>query len=194
MNMDKYILDKRWIMDFRKSQCVFMFLAMSVVTGYSTASEVRDLAKPVDEVAIEETQQDYSEAFIAAGFESIEGEWLSDCGKDSIVLNAAYSPGRVQKIIDLNGDGLYEIILSEGSSLCAGNTGVVTYIMLRNMEGEWIVLEEFIGFPHILDTRSTAGWLDIKIVGPGFCHVVISYVNGSYNFNRTEYNGKPCDR
>lgn len=142
-------------------------------------------------VSAESSESDYSEAFIAAGFEKIDSQWVSDCGKTSLKNDWLYDAGVVDRNIDLNGDSIPEILIIEGGTFCAGNTGIVTYI-LQHEKNEWSLVTKFVGHAEILNSRSSDGWLDIMVGGPGFCFDVKAYSGGRYKLDRTEYDGKPC--
>ena len=79
----------------------------------SAAALAQPLAQPVLSPA------DETAAFRAAGFTRAAGQWRAceDPGTDS------YSPGAIDQVADLNGDGRPEAIISEGSSFCYGMQG-----------------------------------------------------------------------
>lgn len=61
---------------------------------------------------------DQAAAFKTAGFK-LKGKRWQACDDPSL----SYTPGTIQEVRDLNGDGLPETIISEGGTYCYGNTG-----------------------------------------------------------------------
>lgn len=57
MIISKHYLDRRWCVNIKRSKCIFMFLAMLVVAGCSTASEIKDLDALVKETVLSERQE-----------------------------------------------------------------------------------------------------------------------------------------
>jgi len=61
-----------------------------------------------------------SAAFLAAGFKRHDKQWRSACEDPGTPSD---SPGSVNNVADLNGDGRPEVVIIEGSAYCYGNTG-----------------------------------------------------------------------
>ena len=62
------------------------------------------------------SDSDRAAAFEAAGFKQVAGQWRAcEAPEDSI-----YTAGEIEQIVDLNGDGRPEAIITEGSTFCYG--------------------------------------------------------------------------
>lgn len=128
-----------------------------------------------------------SAVFAAAGFRSRSGQWRS-CEDPS----ASYAPGKIEVVRDLNGDGLPEAIVTEGSGFCYGNTGTAFWLVGKQPDGRWKLLFNASGIPEFLGTRGPGGWPDLSVGGPGFCFPVLRWNGRAYDNHRLEYQGKPC--
>src|SRR4030095_15498920 len=62
---------------------------------------------------------DETAAFKAAGY-TLKGKQWRACNDPT----PSYTPGAVQEVRDVNGDGRPEAVITEGSAFCHGNTGV----------------------------------------------------------------------
>jgi hypothetical protein len=132
---------------------------------------------------------DEAAAFRAAGFTRTSGQWQA-CGDPG---TASYSPGAIDSVADLNGDGLLEAFISEGSVFCFGNTGVGYTIVSRQRDGNWKLVTGGPGIPMPLESKGADGWADLEIGGPGFCFPVERWNGSEYQLNRHEYEGKACN-
>jgi len=132
---------------------------------------------------------DQTAAFKAAGFKLVGKQWRSNCGDPG---TASYTPGAVETVADLNGDGLPEAVLTEGSAFCYGNTGQGYWLMSKQKAGGWKVMTSGTGMIQALKTKGVGGWPDISIGGPGFCFPVERWNGKAYALHRREYEGKPC--
>lgn len=65
------------------------------------------------------TPADRTAAFRAAGFTWENGHW-SACGDPG---TASYSPGQIETVRDINGDGRVDAVITEGGTYCFGMTG-----------------------------------------------------------------------
>ena len=130
---------------------------------------------------------DQAVAFLAAGFRQEGGKWRK-CEDPT----PSYSPGAVELVRDLNGDGRPEAVLVEGGTFCYGNTGQGYWLVTQQADGSWKLVTNGIGILLLLETKGAAGWPDIQIGGPGFCFPVERFDGKAYVFNRNEYEGKPC--
>jgi hypothetical protein len=129
-------------------------------------------------------------AFKAAGFTLRSGHWRhSSCDDPG---TASYSPGEIEKVQDLNGDGAPEAIIVEGSTFCYGATGAGYSLVTRQKTGGWRLLSSGPGMIIVLPTKSPGGWADIAIGGPGFCFPVHRRNEQGYGLHRYEYEGKKC--
>ena len=144
----------------------------------SAAALAQQVLSPADEAA----------AFRAAGFTQVEGQWRA-CEDPG---TASYSPGAMDQVADLNGDGRPEAIISESSSFCYGMQGSGYALVSKQADGAWTLITNGSGIPTPLGTRGTSGWPDLEIGGPGFCFAVERWNGKAYVLNRHEYDGKAC--
>ncbi len=128
-------------------------------------------------------------AFKAAGF-TLKGKQWQACDDPTV----SYTPGAIQEIRDLNGDGLPEVIIAEGSGYCYGNTGISYSLVSKQAKGGWKLVANGTGMLTILDTKGAGNWPDLEIGGPGFCFPVERWNGRQYTLHRHEYEGKPCRR
>ncbi|MCL4720579.1 MAG: DUF642 domain-containing protein, partial [Gammaproteobacteria bacterium] len=126
--------------------------------------------------------------FQAAGFSQRGGQWRSGCDDPT----PTYSPGSVDSVADLNGDGRPEAVIVEGGTYCYGNTGLGYWLMSQQADGSWKLMSNGIGIVEILTTKGNAGWPDLSIGGPGFCFPVLRWNGQSYAQHRWEYDRKAC--
>jgi hypothetical protein len=131
---------------------------------------------------------DEAAAFKAAGFTKRRGAWRTDCDDGA----PSYSPGSIDKVADVNGDGRTDVILTEGGSSCYGNTGQGYWVVTKLADGNWKVLSHGPGIPELLATKGADGWPDISVGGPGFCFPVERWNGREYKVQRWEYEGKAC--
>jgi hypothetical protein len=127
-------------------------------------------------------------AFRAGGFKLQGGKWHA-CGDSG---TASYTAGAVEAVKDLNGDGRPEVVLTEGSTYCFGNTGTGFKLVSKQADGTWKLVTESEGIATFLAVRGVGGWPDIEIGGPGFCFPVERWNGRAYVPNRHQYEGKPC--
>lgn len=132
---------------------------------------------------------DEAAAFKAAGFKQHGKQWKS-C-KDS---SDSYVPGAIEKVQDLNGDGLPEAVITEGGTGCYGDTGVGYTLVSKQADGNWKVLSRGIGILLVQATKGKDGWPDLEIGGPGFCFPVERWNGSEYKVVGKQYAGKPCQR
>jgi hypothetical protein len=124
----------------------------------------------------------------AAGFTRTARGWEKCEDPGSI----AYAPGEVGERGDFNGDGRPDAIVNEGSTACAGMTGNIYTLVSQQADGGWKIIDERIGLASFLATKGADGWPDIEVGAPGFCFAVLRFDGDSYELNRSEYEGKPC--
>ena len=130
---------------------------------------------------------DEAAAFKAAGY-TLKGKQWRAC-KDS---SSSYTPGAVEQVRDVNGDGRPEAVITEGSTLCHGNTGVGYSLVSKQADGSWKLITNGTGVLSFLNTKRVGGWPDIEIGGPGFCFPVERWNGQKYVLQRHQYEGKPC--
>lgn len=128
--------------------------------------------------------------FRAAGLKQTKRGWESGCDDPS--AGAAYGPGSIEEMKDLNGDGRPEAVVTEGGSYCYGNTGTAFWLVSQQANGSWKLIYNETGIAEFLKTKGVGGWPDISIGGPGFCFPVMRWNGAAYKFNRNAYEGKPC--
>lgn len=128
-------------------------------------------------------------AFAAAGFVEQDGKWVA-CVDDP---TESYSAGKIEQVIDANGDAQPEAVIAEGSLFCYGMQGAGYYIVSRQADGSWKLLTSGSGIPIFLETMGADGWRDLQIGGPGFCFAVERWNGSEYVLNRYEYEGKRCN-
>ncbi|WP_137939900.1 hypothetical protein [Chitinivorax sp. B] len=155
-------------------------LAVSVLMSLIAASTsgAAERLSPTDEAA----------AFKAAGFKKKGKQWRA-CEDPT----PTYGPGTIQEVLDLNGDGQPEAIITEGGTYCYGNTGSGYGLVSKQANGSWKLLSHGIGILSILPTKGVDGWPDLEIGGPGFCFPVERWNGKKYALNRHQYEGKPCN-
>jgi hypothetical protein len=131
---------------------------------------------------------DEAAAFKAAGFTKRGGMWRSGCDDPT----ASYTPGRIEKVADLNGDGLPDAVISEGGTYCYGNTGQAYWLVSKLATGGWKLMTNGTGILEFLKTKGAGGWPDVSVGGPGFCFPVERWNGREYKLQRWEYEGKAC--
>jgi hypothetical protein len=128
-------------------------------------------------------------AFKAAGF-SLKGKRWQACDDPT----PTYTPGAIEDVRDLNGDGYPEAIITEGGTFCYGNTGVGYRLVSKQADGRWRLMTQGVGIVNVLPDRGVGGWPDLEIGGPGFCFPVQRWNGREYVVQRQQYEGKPCRR
>ena len=140
------------------------------------------------------TPADFAAAFTAAGLVRQNGTWTSCTDDDTGQSSAEIQNGDVR---DINGDGVNDLIITEGSEACYGNTGTGYHIMTRDAGGAWIKLASDTGIPTFLPTavKTPGGWPDIEVGGPGFCFPVERWNGQAYvQYRNHEYDKGACKR
>lgn len=132
--------------------------------------------------------QDEAAAFRAAGFSWQDRRWRL-CDDPT----SAYVPGAIQEVRDVNGDGLPEMVITEGGTYCYGNTGSGYSLVSKQPGGDWMRVTFGTGILRFLETTGVDGWQDIEIGGPGFCFPVQRWNGKGYELNRYHYDGKTCN-
>jgi hypothetical protein len=126
-------------------------------------------------------------AFKAAGYTLKGTEWRL-CDDPT----PTYTPGTIQDVRDLNGDGLPEAVITEGGTFCYGNTAFGYSLVSKQSDGNWKLITSGTGTPIFLATKGVGGWPDIEIGGPGFCFPVERWNGNVYVLHRHQYEGKLC--
>lgn len=109
--------------------------------------------------------------------------------RDGKLLNTCAEPVDPQvDVIDLNGDGVPEVFVLVGTSLCYGMAGGELSLLIKDKWERW---HSNLGFPaggyKLLGTKNK-GYPDIEIVRPGRCFPVWRWNGSAYAI----YKG--CDR
>lgn len=154
-----------------------LFPAMLVVLFCLPVLASSPKLSPTDEAA----------AFKAAGF-TLQGKQWRACDDQS----SSYTPGVIEEVRDLNGDGRLEALVTEGSTDCYGNTGVGYSVVSQQTNGSWKLMTKGIGMVTFLNTKGAGGWPDIEVGGPGFCFPVLRWNGSEYVLHGHQYEGKPC--
>jgi hypothetical protein len=154
----------------------FLFASIVVLAGSPVAAQVK--LSSVELAAV----------FKAAGFKLQGGKWQA-CGDPG---TASYTPGEIQEVRDLNGDGRPEAIVTEGSTFCYGSTEVGYTLVSKQADGKWKRIAARPGVATILKTKGVGGWPDIEVGGPGFCFPVERWNGSEYKLDRHQYEGKTC--
>jgi len=121
------------------------------------------------------SDEDLADAFATAGFEQDDKGNYIRCQEDPPTMS--YMPGQAE-VTDLNGDGIAEIWITEGSLFCYGHTGNAFVLLTRDGSG-WRVLLDEVGMHNPLNERQT-GWPDIEVGGPGFGKFPVYRWDGHY--------------
>jgi hypothetical protein len=130
-----------------------------------------------------------SAAFLAAGFKQHGTQWRSACDDPG---TPSYSPGSIDKVADMNGDGRPEVVLVEGGTYCYGNTGQGYWLLSQQADARWKLMSSGMGMLDVLGTKGRDGWPDLSIGGPGFCFPVLRWNGREYAQQRWEYEGEAC--
>ena len=147
------------------------------------------LLAPPAHAQVDLSDADRAGAFQAAGFSQVAGDWRScEAPEESI-----YTPGQIEQIGDLNGDGLPEVIISEGSTFCYGGDEVGFSLVSKLADSSWKRILASPGVPTILEQKGAQGWPDIEIGGQGFCFPVQRWNGSEYAINRFQYDGQVCN-
>lgn len=154
-----------------------VILSLTLVPAAASAAVPAKLS-PADEAA----------AFRAAGFKRVGTQWQA-CGDPG---TASYTPGEIEQLADLNGDGRPEAVVIEGSAYCFGNTGQGYTVVSKQADGRWKAITSGTGMVNVLSTRGAARWADLEIGGPGFCFPVERWNGREYVLHRHQYEGKAC--
>ena len=152
-------------------------IAFVVAVSATAAAAAPAMLSPADQAA----------AFKAAGFTQKGRQWQA-CEDPT----ATYTPGAIETVRDLNGDGRPEAVITEGGSFCHGNTGTGYTVVSKQANGSWKRITGNTGVASFLKTKGVGGWPDIEVGGPGFCFPVERWNGKQYVLNRRQYQGKAC--
>ncbi len=161
--------------------CKVAFVALAGLTGLIPGGVLA-----VDSVSAGLSEADKRAVFKAAGAVQRKGAWVI-CVDDPNAAGAT-----IERVGDLDGDGLPEVVVTEAGSFCHGQAGVGYQVLSKQPAGGWRVIAANSGVPEFLKTRGVNGWPDISVGGPGFCFPVERWNGKQYVLNRFEYKGKRC--
>ncbi|MBI5655357.1 MAG: hypothetical protein HZC44_00430 [Geobacter sp.] len=85
------------------------------------------------------------------------------------------------EVVDLNGDGIEEVVVSWGNTCTSGMTGQSITLFIKDRKGRFVKNLDFPGSYEKLSSRSK-GFPDLLISGPGFCHGVWQWTGTKYNY------------
>lgn len=151
-------------------------LLMVLLLGTSALASSPQLS-PAEEAAV----------FKAAGF-TLKGKQWRACDDAS----PSYTPGKIEEVRDLNGDGQLEALVTESSSNCYGNVEAAYSVVSKQANGTWKLITKGTGMVTFLATKGVGGWPDIEVGGPGFCFPVLRWNGSQYALHGHQYEGKPC--
>lgn len=126
--------------------------------------------------------------FRAAGFVQRRGQWRG-CDDPGTV---GYTPGAIEQYRDVNGDGLPEAVVTEGSTACYGIAETGYVVVSKQRGGAWRRINGGQGIATFLPGRTPSGWPDIEVGGPGFCFPVERWNGREYALHRYQYEGRRC--
>jgi hypothetical protein len=129
-----------------------MLAGLSAAIGGPSADAAPPLPDRTEQAAI----------FSAAGFKEKGGRYVR-CEEET--PTAGFYPGRIE-IADLNGDGMPEAWVREGSVFCYGDTAEAFVLLTRDSQGAWRNILDEIGVPDVKPARK-GEWPDIEVGGPG---------------------------
>ncbi len=128
------------------------------------------------------TEIEKAGVFRAAGFKPVGREWKR-CVEETPTLS--YRAGVIDEVLDLNGDGRPEAVVTEGSLYCYGQQGSWFAVLSKEASGGWRQVLEIDGVFSPLATR-VGGWREVMVGGPGFMHPVYRYNGREYVRNRDQ--------
>jgi hypothetical protein len=108
-------------------------------------------------------------------------------GPEGLVDIVCEQPASSQvSLRDLNGDGTSEVFVLFGNACLSGFAGSSLALYIKDASGKYQVN---LGFPaggyDVLETKN-AGYPDLQIGGPGFCHPVWRWNGKTYDFLRNQ--------
>jgi hypothetical protein len=128
------------------------------------------------------TEADKAAAFRALGFKPVGRLWKR-CEEET--PTTSFRPGAIEEVLDLNGDGRPEAVVTENSMYCHGQEGSWFGIASKEASGSWRQVLETDGVFVALATRAN-GWREVMAGGPGFTHPVLRYNGKQYVWNRDQ--------
>lgn len=111
--------------------------------------------------------------FKAAGFKQ-QGDAWRRCEEETPM--ASSQPGSIE-LVDLNGDGKPEAVVTESSLFCYGAIEGLVVVLTKGDEGGWRKILDDTGMHLVKDTKH-GGWLDVEVGGPGLQKQPVYHWNG----------------
>lgn len=150
------------------------FVSLILVVAVASTSSLALCAGP------QLSPTEVASAFKAAGYKLKGKKWF------------ACAEGQVGEVRDINGDGLPEVIITEGGTECHGMTGEGYSLVSKQSSGTWKLMSGGTGIPLFLKSQGIGGWPDLQVGGPGFCFPVLRWNGQKYDLHHYEYEGKRC--
>ncbi|MDH4048372.1 MAG: hypothetical protein OEW68_08590 [Gammaproteobacteria bacterium] len=146
-----------------------------------------------DETRLSADEQQAVFSMMASAFPlSEDGETLTDpnCGDIEPVT----------EVVDLNGDGSYEVFITWGNSCLSGHAGRSLTLFVKDRSGKY---QYQLGFPaagYDALERGVDGFPELLLGGPGFCFPIWAWDGDNYEFKCNlpqeeggcEYQGNTC--
>jgi hypothetical protein len=85
------------------------------------------------------------------------------------------------QVLDLNGDGVPEVLVIAGNGCTSGHTGSSVFLFVKDAQGRYT---QQLGFPGASVTplpRRRQGWPDLRIGTAGFCEPVWGWKGKAYD-------------
>jgi hypothetical protein len=86
------------------------------------------------------------------------------------------------EVVDLNGDGSYEVFIEWGNSCLSGSTGRSLTLFVKDSSGSYRHQLGFPAFGYQPLERGADGFPDLQFGGPGFCFAVWEWTGTDYEF------------
>jgi hypothetical protein len=139
-----------------------------------------ELARPSPLFAVNETRLSHDEMSAIEGA-FLERFQLSDDGLHFTDENCGEIPTRTE-VVDLNGDGAYEVFVYWGNTCTSGGTGSSLSMYAKDVSGHYRDLFGFPAFDYTALPTGQNGYPDLQFGGPGFCFAVWSWTGSNYEF------------
>jgi len=165
-----------------RTAILFALLASARATAAPSGPELLFMnAQDLPGITAQDQQAIYAQFNLAVG---ADGKTLAFADSECPPLLAG--SGDIQVATqDLNGDGKPEVLVSLGSTCMYGFAGTGVALFTRDGAGQWRFHDLGAGMYAVQPTRH-AGYADIMIGGPGFCHPVLRWDGSTYVFDRSE--------
>lgn len=129
---------------------------------------------PVGVDAAELSGAERAAVFKAAGFKQ-QGDAWRRCEEETPMASSV--PGAIA-LLDLNGDGKPEAVVTESSLFCYGNVEGLVVLLTKEADGRWRKILDETGV-HLVQDSKHGGWSDIEVGGPGLQAQPVYHWNGT---------------